>query len=117
MSQVVTLKRTISGEQLAEALEDHPELRIAKKHDGGFQLAYGPDTQAHIVFHNGELETTSPSEDLFLELEKLAQRLGAEMVLEEDEPVPPRDCGKVREFVLFWPVLCAVLLAMLIWRW
>ena len=118
MSQIVTLKRKISADELRQALEKIDSLSLNEEHDWGLTIEYAPDSDLLVTFSNGELEATSPSDALLQELETLASLLGAEVVLEDEVTMaqgPPGNAGW--EIVLFWPVLIAVLFALLVWRW
>jgi hypothetical protein len=119
MSQVVTLKRSISREELDEVLQRHEALSIRSTHPWGLVLGYRPEPDAHLVFTGGELEATSPSDELHRELERLADELQARVVFEEEEPLPDEAvaAAPVKTVVLFWPLACFVLLALLVWRW
>ena len=119
MSQVVTLKRKISTADLQEALDHIENLSMGQEHEWGFDLDYVKDSNCLVTFANGELEATSPSDELFIELEALAAQLGAEIVLEDDVAIvhsgEARNAG--REIVLFWPIVVLLLFGMLVWRW
>ena len=119
MSQIVTLKRKISGDELRQALDQTDSLSLNEEHDWGFTIEYALDSNFLVTYSNGELEATSPSDSLLQALETLASLLGAEIVL-EDEVVtvhsePTSNTGG--EIVLFWPALVIVLFALLVWRW
>ena len=119
MSQVVTVKRMISADELRQALEQIDSLSLDEEHDWGFTIEYAPDSSLLVTFSNGELGATSPSESLLQDLETLASLLGAKVVLEDEVATahsgPTSKTGW--EIVLFWPVLIAVLFALLVWRW
>lgn len=119
MSQVVTLKRNISREDLCVGLDQVENLSLGAEHDWGFSIEYACDPNSLVTFSNGEVDATSPSDDLLQKLEILASLLGAEVVLEDEVIMPPSGeiAPRGREIVLFWPVLVLVLVGLLVWRW
>lgn len=119
MSQIVTLKRKISTDELRQALKKIDSLSMDEEHDWGFTIEYELDSTSLVTFSNGELAANSPSDALFQDLETLASLLGAEVVLEDEVAMvhSAATSNAGREIVLFWPVLIIVLFALLVWRW
>lgn len=70
------------------------------------------------MFANGGIEAHGPDAHTYAALERLAGLLGAEVADEEQERLPPRPgtVAPVRQFALFWPVPCLILLGLLVWR-
>lgn len=119
MSQIVTVKRKITHEQLRAALDQSEHLSLSDQHDWGFTIKDSSDPKSFTTFANGVLEATSPSDELFNELEKMASLLNAEIVI-EDEVQTVQINNKQRngrEINIFWPVLVLLLLSLLVWRW
>lgn len=119
MSQIITLKRKISKDDLVAALDQIESLSLGEEQECGFTLDYVPDPNSLITFANGEVEATSPNDALLQDLETLAALLEAEVIL-EDEVTTPHSVTTVKtgwEVVLLWPILIVVLFALLVWRW
>lgn len=119
MSQIITIKRMMTGEDLEDVLRGYPDLQVVEKHNWGFRISYIPEPDAHLVFVNGELQATSPSDRLYIRLELLAKDLSGRLLQEDEEATADTGVpgGKVRSFSIFWPIVCGVLLILLIWRW
>ena len=119
MSQIVTLRRKVSSEELQEALEQIESLSLGERHEWGFEIEYTLDSKCLVTFSNGELEATSPNAALFHDLETLASLLEAEVVMEDEVAMVPSAQANTagREISLFWPALVIVLFTLLVWRW
>ncbi len=119
MSQIITIKRTITVDDLEDVLRGYADLQVIEKHSWGVRVSYVPEPDAHIVLVNGELQATSPSEKLYQRLELLAKDLNGLLTHEEEEAIVDTDVqgGNVSSFSIFWPAVSAVLLLLLIWRW
>jgi hypothetical protein len=119
MSQIITIKRMITVDDLEDVLRNYADLQVVEKHSWGVRISYVPEPDAHVVLTSGELQATSPSARLFNRLELLAKDLNGRLLHEDEEAMPDTGVqeGSVRSFSIFWPVVCAVLLILLIWRW
>lgn len=119
MSQVITIKRTITHGELEQALSTEPDLRIAETHAWGLRLEWASQPEAHLVLVDGEIQATSPSDALYHRLEHVAETLDAQLIHEDDGAFAdaPVQGGNVTSFSLFWPAVCALLALLLIWRW
>ena len=119
MSQLITIKRMITVDDLEDVLRNYADLQVIEKHRWGCRVSYVPEPGAQIVFVNGEIQATSPGDRLSQRLEMLAGDLNGRLIHEEEE-VPAEfldEEGKVSSTTIFWPVISAVLLVLLIWRW
>ena len=119
MSQIITLKRKISVDDLLAALEQVESLSPGEEHEWGLELNYAPNPNLLVTFSSGELMVTSPDDDLLQVLEKLASLLGAELVLEDEEMIPGSSTADKSgsEVPLLWPIIIVVLFILLLWRW
>jgi len=125
MSYVVEIRRTIAMTELLSALAGEPEFRITRQDAETLELEWGDGEAAQAIdFRKGQLSTTSPSDEAVRALARLAGRLGAEVVGEED--LIPRVGADVeirrgvfagRSTWIGWPVLVLVLSGLLAWRW
>lgn len=119
MSQIVTIKRRISLEELTTALQQTDSFKLGEEQSWGFSLVYLKDPGALINFENGQIDVTSPGDDLFQDLGSLARILLSDVVLEDEETYVTQSDrvaeGKV--ILLYWPFLVIVLGCLLIWRW
>ncbi|UCF90606.1 MAG: hypothetical protein JSW39_20260 [Desulfobacterales bacterium] len=84
MSQIISIKRKISRQELAEVMRGFPEFEIGQDHSWGITITYKPNPGEHLIFVNGELQATSPGDDILQELEKIATAFGAEIVHEDN---------------------------------
>lgn len=119
MSQIVTIKRMTTVAELEDVLRSYPDMQVVEKHSWGLRVSFIPEPDAHIVFINGEIQATSPSDRLYNRLELLAEDLHGRILHEEEEAITDsgKQGGNVRSFSIFWPVVCVVLAILLIWRW
>jgi hypothetical protein len=53
MSQIVTLKRKISADELRQALAQIDPLSLDEEHDRGFTIEYAADSNFLVTFSNG----------------------------------------------------------------
>ena len=119
MSQVITLKREISIEELRDVLDGSDLFSMEATGQNVVPITYIKETNSLIVYSNGEIEVTSPSEELFNDLYILANQLEAKLQHEDEVPVNNLHINKPssKQIVLFWPLVSAILFGLLIWKW
>lgn len=119
MTQRIAIKRMITIDDLEDVLRNYADLQVIEKHRWGCRISYVPEPAAHIVFIAGEIQATSSSVKLAQRLEKLASDIGGELIQqEEDGNTKSLDLENQASILsMFWPVVSAVLLILLIWRW
>lgn len=119
MSQVVTLKRTITKERLRVAVDEVEGLSIGEEHDWGFAIECEFDPNSFVTFSSGEVAATSPSNELLQCLGTLATLVDAEVLLEDEMKSAPSavPASSGRGIVVFWPALVLLLVSLLVWRW
>ena len=89
MSQIISIKRRISHQELTEVIRGFTDFKIGQEQSWGITITYTPNTDEHLIFVNGEFQATSPGDRIFKELEKVATALKAEIVHEDEEIIPP----------------------------
>lgn len=123
MSYIVAVRRTIQKHEVLGIVADDPSLSVKHEYDDFLcpQWLSG-DTKSELQWFQGELTATTPSDLMLAKLEAIGTKLGATVVGEEDgapasaRPLAP---GTATGSVTWigWPVMVAVLSALLVWRW
>lgn len=123
MSYVVEVRRTIKMHELLAELGKDRAFRITRQDGDTLDIEWTDgDAVLELDFRKGLLSTTSPTDAAMRALSQLADRLGAEVVGEEDlipltNTEVPRSVFAGRTTWIGWPILVVVLACLLIWRW
>ena len=124
MSYIVSIKRPIQKHELLAAIEGSSEYTVVSETEDGIEMKYSNNNeQSEFLFlSQGEIQATSPSEDTYAALEKLAALLDAEVIGEEEKYfIPPSEIKRGifanRDTWIGWPILVIVLTIMLIFKW
>jgi hypothetical protein len=117
MSQIISIQKKISLEELLKAFENSDAFELGQRKEWGWPITFKPEPSSYIVFSNGYIEATSPSDKLMDELTILARGLAAEVTHEDEVVVTQNNQVEGREIVLFWPLLTIVLVVLLVIKW
>jgi hypothetical protein len=125
MSYVVDIRRTIPMTELQTALASDPAFRITRHDDETLDIEWSDkDEILEIDFRKGQLSATSPSDDAYRALCLLGERLGADVIGEEDLIPRSYASDEIKRGIfanrttwIGWPVLVLLLSGLLVWRW
>jgi hypothetical protein len=123
MSYVVEVRRPIKIQELLVELGKDAAFQVLRQDADTLEFEWvSGESSTQADFRKGIVSTTSPSDEAFQMLSQLADRLGAEIVGEED--LVPLAYAEVRRGIfsnrstwIGWPVLVLVLAGLLVWRW
>ncbi|MGE3347500.1 MAG: hypothetical protein AB7I35_08700 [Ramlibacter sp.] len=121
MSYIVEIVRPIAKSEVQALVAGDPELVVTAEGEHWIDIAWSTGESTELfALAQGRLTLTTPSDAAFAKGQKIAERLGAAVIGEEDEvPVRPATQGSasVRSAWAGWPILVVALAALLVWKW
>ncbi len=118
MSQMKSVKRTITRDEFMGAIEGDSEFSIMA--DGrAFTVVRWSNGIDHAVFNytQGEIAVGSPSAGALAKMQYLADTFQAEIVGNEGVAPAGDDEDSTTSTWIGWPIMVVTLLILLVWRW
>ncbi len=120
MSQVYTLKNEISEDDFLRFIEQDDDISIAGSVDTHINLIFEPSPSDHLIFENGILLATSPSDQLYEKLGVIAKYFNTQVYSEDEAVVDiPAEISSVnaRSFWLGWPIIGVIIVIYAVVKW